>query len=359
MNSREHLAEDLETLQKRTKQIGYVAWFVALAVMIFGTPIVFEFLTEHHIPGEVAWLLSLAADGALIVGLIATPVLAQLGVPAGWVGTLRYVAGFITWALQTAGSWTADGGPDGVGIAAHSFGPVLLFFAVEAASSFQRKVADALTAKQRDLADAEQRDADHKAYVAGVEADLRATAAELNAARNEITALTEKADTATLTAQTVEADATRNTESLNTEHALTVEALNATITELRAALTEQEATLNAKHTEALRKTRETYQEKLNAQRVEASTVSLTEYRQKAAKQGATVASNTPAMSDEDAVQAMLTAHRDPAHVWSQNAVRKLTGAGFKRADRLIEMWAERVNADPDVEGGVEAEAVNQ
>lgn len=327
MNSREHLSQDLETLIKRTKQIGWVAWSVAILVMVFGTPIVFEFLTAHDIPGGVAWMLSLAADGALIVGLIATPVLAQLGVPAGWVGTLRYVAGFSTWALQTAGSWTQTGGPDGVGVAAHTVGPVLLFFSVEAASSFQRKVADALTDKARQLESAEQRDADGRAHRAEVDAQLRATTGELTAARAEIRTLTERLTATGENGDAVKADLT-----------LTVERLEAEIGSLRVALTDQAERLTAEHGEALRKAKDKYTEKLTALRAETSTVSLTAYRKKTAEHSSPLPPNRPAMSDDEAVEAMLSEHSDPAHEWSKNSVRTLTGAGFGRVDRLIGAW---------------------
>jgi hypothetical protein len=343
MNSREHLSQDLETLIRRTKQIGWVAWSVAILVMVFGTPIVFDFLTAHDIPGGVAWMLSLAADGALIVGLIATPVLAQLGVPAGWVGTLRYVAGFSTWALQTAGSWTHTGGPDGVGVAAHSFGPVLLFFSVEAASSFQRKVADALTDKARQLEAAEQRDADGRAHRAEVDAQLRATTGELTAARAEIRTLTERLTATGENGDAVKADLT-----------LTVERLEAEIGSLRIALTDQAERLTAEHHEALRKAKDKFTEKLTAARAEAGTVSLSAYRNRGDKTPSPRAGNRPAVSDEDAVQMMFDEHTDPNFEWSQNAVRTLTGAGFSRIPKLITAWHARARSESGGE-----QAVNQ
>lgn len=51
-----------------------------------------------------------------------------------------------------------------------------------------------------------------------------------------------------------------------------------------------------------------------------------------------------AMTDEEAVQAMLAVSKDPNHEWVKRDVRKLTGAGFPRVDRLIAEWAERVAA---------------
>ena len=351
MNSRDHLSQDLETLIKRTKQIGYVAWAVAILVMVFGTPIVFDFLTDHDIPGSVAWMLSLAADGALIVGLIATPVLAQLGVPAGWVGTLRYVAGFSTWALQSAGSWFHQGGVDGVGVAAHSVGPILLFFAVEAASSFQRKVAEALTGKARELERVEQRDADQRAHLAEVESNLRALTAELETANRKAADLANQLD-----AVYADRDGERSTATL------TAERYEKEIGELRLALSadrerltgerdEAVRRLTAEHEEATRKLKERHREALTAARTDSGAVSLTAYRNRATGKAAPALTGKPVLSDEAAVQMMLDAHDDPDFEWSQNAVRTLTGVGLDRAKKLIPMWLTAVTG--------EGEAVNQ
>lgn len=312
MNSREHLADDLDRLIKRSRWVGYFAWAVAIIVMIYGTPIVYAFLTDHAVPGKVAWLLSLAADAALIVGLIATPVLAELDQPAGWVGTLRYVAGFITWGLQTAGSWTHTGGPDAVGILSHTAGPVLLFFAVEAASSFQRKVAAKLSEKTRQLESAEQRDADNRARRAEVDARLRSTIAELTASRSEIASLTDR-----LTAVTDQAEADRLTATL------TAERLEKTIGELR--------------TERLADQKRHRQELTDA-RSGKGPVDMAAYRNRATDRPRPAPTGKAELSDEAAVQMMLTAHSDPDHDWSKNAVRTLTGVGVGRAPKLIEMW---------------------
>ena len=51
-----------------------------------------------------------------------------------------------------------------------------------------------------------------------------------------------------------------------------------------------------------------------------------------------------AMGDEDAVQAMLQVSKDPGYEWVKRDVRKLTGAGFPRIEKLIAEWAERAAA---------------
>lgn len=316
MSSLKHRAEDLERLIKRSNWVGYFAWAVAIIVMIYGTPIVYGFLVGTHVPTEVAWLLSLAADFALVVGLIATPVLAELNQPAGWVGTLRWVAGFITWALQTAGSWTAKNGPYMVGVLSHSAGPILLFFAVEAASSFQRKVASALAEKTRQLESAEQRDADVRAERAEIDAKLRSTAAELTAARSQVASLT---DRLTSIAETTDADKAAAT--------LTAERYEARIT-----------ALIAEHDEAVKRLKEKHREALTATRPGKGAVSLSAYRASRTEKPGGKPTGKAELTDEEAVQMMLAAHDDPDHDWSKNSVRTLTGVGVGRAEKLIGLW---------------------
>lgn len=150
--------------------------------------------------------------------------------------------------------------------------------------------------------------------------------AELTAARNEINDLNEKARNDARTA-----DAER------TEHALTVERLEARIGSLESELTTQAERLNAEHNEAVRELKAD----LNKARAEAATVDINRYRKAAAEKAATVAPNRAAMSDEDAVQAMYDEHNEPGFKWSQNAVRKLTGAGWGRIPGLINAWHEK------------------
>lgn len=80
--------------------------------------------------------------------------------------------------------------------------------------------------------------------------------------------------------------------------------------------------------------------------------------------GSPQAKNRPALTDEEAVQAMLAAHPDPAHVWSQNSVRTLTGAGFgARIPKLIAAWREKAiekaGGEPGGEDADVPRAVNQ
>lgn len=135
---------DLDSLRRTAKVVGLLAWGVAGTIMVYGIPIVYRFLTAHEVPKQTAWLLSIAVDGALAVGLVATPILARYGVKSGWVGVLRWVAGFATWALNTAESWLKSDGPDIGGVFSHTWGPLMMFFAVEGAAYFQRKIAEVI-----------------------------------------------------------------------------------------------------------------------------------------------------------------------------------------------------------------------
>jgi hypothetical protein len=331
VNSREHLSQDLETIIKRTKQIGAVAWLVAIFVMVYGTPIVYELATDHGIPAGVAWMLSLAADGALVVGLIATPVLAQLGIPAGWVGTLRWVSGGTTWTLQTLSSWIAPDGPDMVGVGVHSAGPLLLFVVVEAASYFQRKVASAIVEKTRALEAAEQKDADRRAHLAEMEAGLRT-------ARAEVSALTSKQN-----------NLLREIEKLKAERASTVADRDSEIADLRASVKAAEAekeeireagerkleAASKEYAEGLRKNKQQYNEKLSA----SSTINLAERRRRNSGEPVKAAPK-PRVSDEDAVQRLLDTAGGLTRDWSQKAIVDELGVGWGRAPRLLEAVSE-------------------
>lgn len=339
MTSRQHLEAELEQIQKKSGWITFIVWSVAVLVMVFGIPIVYELLTQHDVPGEIAWLLSIASDGALIVGLVATPVLAIYGVPAGWIGTLRWIAGFITWGLQTLGPFTQNGGPDVIGVITHSAGPVLLFFVVEGASYFQRRMGEVITTKRRELEALEKVDRDDKAHRADITNRLAAALRDLETANRDVTELTNR-----LAAVTAEFEAYRVTA------VLTAERQEAEIGSLRTTITEQAERLTAERDEALREANRRYREKL----AEAKTVSLTDYRNRTGGKGGDAAAGKAVISDEAAVQMMLDEQDDPGFEWSKNAVRGLTGVGLNRAERLIPLWLTAATGKAD--GGT---AVNQ
>jgi hypothetical protein len=58
------------------------------------------------------------------------------------------------------------------------------------------------------------------------------------------------------------------------------------------------------------------------------------------------------LTDEQAVQAMLRAHREPAYEWTSREVHRVTGAGFGRIPRLISAIAEHHRSAAE-QGGTE------
>lgn len=347
MTDTERLDRELASLRGLVRVVSALAWGVALLVMIYGVPIVYRYLVHHGVPKQTAWILSLAVDGALAVGLVATPILAQHNVNSGWVGVLRWVAGFATWALNTAESWFAPGGPDLGGVFSHSWGPLMMFFAVEAAAYFQRKMGEVINKKRTALDDnTAQRAAElakitdlndrvNKITAAKAEADRREREAVERAANAEADAEREiasiKAHNETVVAELAgERDALKaETLTLRTDLNDLTEAHNATLTDTVNAL-------KAKHTEAMARLR-----------AELSTTDLNAFRngkggstKRQPSAGATPAAGRGVISDEDAVQKLLAHNSDPNHEWSQAEVRRVTGVGFPKAKKFINALAE-------------------
>jgi glycerol uptake facilitator-like aquaporin len=67
------------------------------------------------------------------------------------------------------------------------------------------------------------------------------------------------------------------------------------------------------------------------------------------------APNTPRLTDDEAVQAMLRAHPDAAYGWTKREVHRITGAGFGRVDRLIAAVAEHHRDAAEQSGGAAAD----
>jgi hypothetical protein len=322
-SSRLDPAAELASIRRAYRTISTCVWLIAAAVMIYGVSIVFSLLVDHGIPGETAWLLPLIVDASLVVGLVATPLLARHRIRSRWVGTLRWIAGSTTWWLQTAESWFKAGGPDWMGVAIHSAGPLLLFFVVEAASYFQRKMS---------------------ATIAGLEAEVRQDEARRRAEAAEMDSLRKRI--AEMVRERGDVDAVRLTVQ---EQAATIEALEAAVeaadrrrVEDLTALTER---LTTDHNETVRALNDKHKVALQRARAEGSTVNLNEYRRSHNGAPATKPAKRVRISDEEAVQRMLAVSRDPGYDWSQNAVRELTGVGFERAKDLIAAW--RNAATPD------------
>ncbi|WP_052720206.1 hypothetical protein [Actinoplanes rectilineatus] len=196
-------------------------------------------------------------------------------------------------------------------------------------------------------------------------------AAERNAAAQtaRVTALTEERDTLTGELETARADiedltdqltqATSDIQSARHEMALTVEARDDRIRELEKTLTDTVDRLTGENADALRKAQAEYTSKLAIARAEARVPRLDDRRGKASPVTSPASTGRASLTDEDAVQKMLTEQSDPSFEWSKNAVRELLGVGFGRAEKLIPMWltAARENASGKPSGGVVA--VNQ
>ncbi|GAA0528988.1 hypothetical protein GCM10010172_07020 [Paractinoplanes ferrugineus] len=349
MNSRQYLETEIARGTTSLKRVTWFVWSAAVLVMIYGIFVSFGPLKNHGVPEGVAWMPSLAADAAMCVAIIAGPVLAAFDLTAGWISALRVGAAFTTWALQTAGPWLADGGVDWAGVGLHSLPPLLLFLTAEGASSYMRKLGGALTKKRLELAGAEQDDADARAHRAEADAKLRSTAAELTAARAEVESLVGRLAAVTEKADADKAEATRTAEHREAEIgelriALTAEREGRTADAREAEnrrtgdLAELEQRLTADHENAVRAIKDKHREALTAARAEKGAVSLTAYRNRATGNPRPATSGKAELTDEDAVQMMLTAHDDPAHPWSKNGVRTLTGVGLGRAEKLIGLW---------------------
>lgn len=347
------LAGELETINKQHKVITRIVWGTAALVMIFGIPIVFRFLTDHDVPGQIAWMLSIASDGALCVGLVGTPVLAAYGIPAGWIGTLRWVAGFLTWALQSAGSWFKPEGIDGVGVLAHSAGPVLLFFVVEGAAYFQRRMGHVSTAKRLELEGMDRQQQEEKSALE----DLRRRLVTAEAERVEALRRAQQWES-----EKASAEALRELEGSSAEERRAV--LEG---QLRAAEEKTEAlsddlrrtveALRQEHAEALRALRSKHREEL----AEASVTRLSDRRRPSgggspkssggvsggvSKFSGGVSKGTSEVpsggllegkfSDEAAVQALLEYDGDLSKEWKPSEVVTLLKVGWGRAPRLVE-----------------------
>ncbi|GGM27476.1 hypothetical protein GCM10011608_10290 [Micromonospora sonchi] len=367
--------DDLDRLRKTARIVNRLAWAVVVGIMVYGVPIVYGYLISHGIPKETAWMLSLIADGALAVGMVATPILAQYGVKAGWVGSLRWVAGFATWALNTAGSWFKEGGPDLGGVLSHTWGPLLMFFAVEAAAQFQRKIADVIRAKE-----ASQKADDDRHRTATEQ--LRTATAELAEARATINQITEdaiakvqraEAEAASIRTTTerqiadIRAEAQSEVDRIRTEAEAEVGILRqrnadaeATIANLRAAA--EHAT--AEHRATLAEVRAKAAEAVALAKAEARTTNISDYRTGGGRKTSggrnkttTAAPVRVSLSDEEAVQKCLAEHPEANYQWSQADIVKIVGCGWGRAPRLLEAiqrWHSAATSDTTTEDATDA-----
>lgn len=361
MTTRIELAAELETIDKQNKVISRIVWSTAGLVMIFGIPIVYQFLTEHGVPGEIAWMLSVASDGALCVGLVGTPVLASYNIAAGWIGTLRWVAGFLTWGLQSAGSWFKPEGIDGVGVLAHSAGPVLLFFVVEGASYFQRKMGHVSTSKRLALEAMERKKVEEKSDLEALRRQLSTAESGRSEALRRVELVESQAASAASRRAAEEASAAERMATLEGQVRVAEEKSEALQDDLRRTV----EALRKEHAEALRALRNKHRE----EPAEPSVIRLSDHRRPSGavppktSGGASKASSggrgggllEGRFSDEAAVQALLEYEGDLTKRWTQTEIVGLLRVGFSRAPRLVEaVTAEQLRRAPEGSSGAEA-----
>lgn len=354
MTDRAKLTAEIADARRSLTVVSWIVWTVAVVIMIYGIPIVYDLLVDHQVPPGLAWLLSPAVDGALAVGIIATNVLARLGQPYGWVGAIRWVAGITTWGLNTAGPWTTPNGVDWLGVLTHTAGPLILFVLVEGAAQFQHRTGKAIAEKEEKLASADAERAAERAKLTELtdrnrrlEADLRAAEAREQQYATDTTTAKDAAEAEVASARS---EATAEVERIRlTAEAETgilrqrLEAAEAAVVNLRN--TAEAAT--TEHAAALAKVRAEAAEKVARARAEARTPHLDDYRTGGGRRttGGKTKTTTgggarAAMTDEVAVQKCIAEHAEPNYPWAQAEIVKIVQCGWGRAPRLLEAIAE-------------------
>ncbi|MEU7170277.1 hypothetical protein ABZ949_02150 [Micromonospora tulbaghiae] len=343
----------LTRLRRFVRVVTVLAWTVAIGVMAYGMPIVYRYLTHHDVPKQTAWILSLAVDGALAVGLVATPLLAEHGIKAGWVGILRWFAGFATWALNTADSWSKPSGPDLGGVISHTWGPLAMFFVVEAAAYFQRKMADVVAEYEDKLAAAETKVRTEAKELGDLRAKVRTLTAEVSEARTATAKATADAAAtareweAKVAAARAEGEAEAERIRMEADAEVGILRQRTTTAEAKAAqLAEALEAATTDHRAALARVRAEAAEKIALARAEATVPRLSDRRTggsggatKTARKTTAARGNQPVLSDEDAVQKCIAEHPESNFEWSQAEIVKIVGCGWGRAPRLLDAIA--------------------
>lgn len=108
---------------------------------------------------------------------------------------------------------------------------------------------------------------------------------------------------------------------------------------LRKALVDAVETARTETAETVAELESKHAAEIARVRAESATVSLTDYRRDHSttrRSGkASKTSPTPPLTDEQAVQMLIEKESDPAYEWSQAEVRRVTGVGFSRTDRIV------------------------
>ena len=182
--TKEELKTELFSVIKTRKIIMRAVWAIAIGVMIYGMANVTPFLIEHGVSKFIAPGLPLIVDTALCVSLWGDRVLRKYSLKDGWLTTLRWSTGIMTWLLnitsslagpQDATHWT----PDWIGVGVHSCGPIMLILVTEAASSFSRKATKIIQSLTKVEDDESAISNERQRLIADLERELKETKASL------------------------------------------------------------------------------------------------------------------------------------------------------------------------------------
>ncbi len=331
--TREKLAAELDAVRRESFIVSLCVWIVAGGVMIYGLGNVYGLLVDHKVPAEIAWLLSPMVDAGLCVGLVGTRGLTRYGVPAGWVGALRWITALMTLGLNIATPIVIG---DLLGVFIHSVGPVLLFVIVEAAAAYQYKIGKVIGDKQNALDSADQKRDAEKAHRKNTDETLRARTAEVSAKAAEIETLTGRVADLTVSAERAEGEIGR----------------------LRQEITEAAEKARADKAEALRKQREKYETAM----AEAQLPHLSDRRGERQRRGhrSDPGKGSPraTLTDGQAVQRLPDTKGGEPRQWSQKAIVDELSVGYGRAPRLLEQVTEAQRRIA-VESGSGDQAVNE
>ncbi|GAA4439234.1 hypothetical protein [Phytohabitans houttuyneae] len=367
---RDKLAAELASTRREAGVIQTCVWIVVGGVMIYGLVNVTGMLIDHKVPAEVAWMLSLLVETGLVLALVGTRALARHGVRAGWVGSLRWITAVMTWLLNIATPLTAGGGPDWIGVGIHSAGPVLLFWVVEAAASYQHKIGAVIADLQRKVDDVDAQRRSDRAERADMAERLRRLQTDLDAAERAAKEAAEHAATLEAEQESERAAADRAVTSaeqeamaLRSRLAEQAERLAAeqasTVARIQAEWAARTDRIAAEHARQVAELQAEQAAKIAALRDKAASAAARSggrsgSKTKAADDGET-RSGAPKLTDDEAVAAMLRAHPEPGYEWKSREVHRITGAGFGRIPKLIAIVAEHHARQTQTAGGEPAD----
>ncbi|MGY1548353.1 hypothetical protein [Streptomyces sp. MN6] len=177
--------KDIERLNQLADRNQNWVMGIGAVALIFTITNVTIFAVDHGIPLQIAWILDLVVNLALVRVLYTDGRLALLipgYKPAGWSLALRYFAFTATWLMNAWSSLFPDGKVraiprelDPAGLLLHSALPVLVFVMAEYSSHNRRRTTDRVTQLQAVI----------DSYEEGVKAEAARAKAEADRKRQE------------------------------------------------------------------------------------------------------------------------------------------------------------------------------